>query len=204
VKRVALVLVVLAAGCAGDADGDRAAPVRFSPSDLPGMVLRAEEAPAGTEYIAASSGVLSLEDVWGSDCCPTQQEEFDDAGFAAAAGAFFEQPGHSGDPIDTRPGVEIASSTAVLFVTSTGAEAAMDSWFDYYRSPVLDPLDTSGLGEEAIAVTGSPDAPAEELFLYLWRIDRLVLSLRVSAGRGSVSLDEVRDWVDRMDARASA
>ncbi len=202
-KVCVVLLLLVGAACGGDVEADGAAPERFSPDDLPGLILRADEAPEGTEYIAAASGVLAVDDVWGA-CCPTQREAFEDAGFTAAAGAFFEQPGHSGDPIDTRPGVEVASSTAALFATPTGADAAMESWYAYYRSPVLEPLDTSGLGEEAIAVMGSPNAPAEVLFLYLWRIDTLVLSLRVSGGRDSISVEQVRGWVDRMDARAAA
>ena len=201
--KVLLLVAVLASACGGSVEAEQTPPDRVSPDELGGMVLRAEEAPEGTEYIPEASGELAVDDVWSSDCCPGPQEAFRDAGFVAAYGAYFEKPGHSGDPIDTRPGVEIMSSTAVLFATSTGAEAALDVWFDYYRSPVLDPVDGRGLGEEHIAVMGSPNAPAETLFLYLWRIDRLILTLRVSAGRGSVLLEQVRAWVDLMHRRAT-
>jgi len=200
-----LAVAVALAACGGDADaGDPAAPPReIEAADLAGLVLRADEAPEGTDYLAESSGMLMLKDLWNPACCPGQIAAFEEAGFSTGYRSFFQQPGHSGDPIDARPGVEVASSTAVLFTNATGASRALRDWYAYYEAPVFELVGKEGLGEEAIAVMGSPDAPAEIVFLYLWRIDKLVLSLRVSAGRGSVSLEQVRTWVDRMDARAS-
>ena len=201
----AFVLVALAA-CGGNDAGAAArssAEPGFTPDDLERFVVRADEAPEGVELLIESSGELGVDGLWPDDCCPAQQEIFRDAGFVAAYGAAFQKPGHSGDPIDTRPGWEILRSHAVLFATEVGASSAMHDWRAYYKSSVLDPLPTDGLGDEAIAVVGSPNAPAEVFYLYLWRIDRLVLSLRASVGRGSVSTDEVRAFVDRMDARAT-
>ena len=201
---LAIAALLSLVACGGDAGaGGSSPPPQFSPSDLDGFVLGEDEAPAGTEYLKGTSGALTLGELWSSDCCAVQQEAFEDAGFDAAYGSFFEQPGHSADPIDARPGYEIVSSTAVLFATSTGATQALEHWYEYHASPVLQRVSTEGLGDEAIAVMGSPDAPAETLFFYVWRIDRLVLSLRASTGRGTISLDQVRDLVDRMDGRAS-
>jgi hypothetical protein len=68
---------------------------------------------------------------------------------------------------------------------------------------VLEALPTDELGEEAAAVKGSPNAPAEVFFLYLWRIDRALMGLRVSAGAGTVSSEQVRELVDTMNSRVS-
>ena len=172
-------------------------------TDLDDVVLEASEAPVGTEYLPERSGTLSLEELWPSDCCPSQQLIFDDAGFSAAYGRVFEKPGHTGDPIDTRPGWETMSSVATLFRTAEGASTAMDAWLGYFESPALEAVSAEGLGDEAVAVRGSPESPAEVFFLYLWRIDRAVLALRASVGAGTVSVEEVRALVERMDARVT-
>jgi hypothetical protein len=195
---------VLLASCGGGESSNRAEePERVTAIDLDDVVLRASEAPPGATYLPERSGTVSLEELWPSDCCPSQQLAFRDAGFSSAYARVFQKPGHSDDPIDTRPGWELVSSAAVLFRTPGGASAAMDSWLSYYESPVLDALPTQGLGEEAVAVTGSPNAPAEVFFLYLWRIDRALLALRVSAGRETVSEGQVRRLVDLMDGRVT-
>jgi hypothetical protein len=173
----------------------------FDAAKLDEAVLLADEAPEGTEYLSARSGALLLDELWPSDCCPGQQVTFEDDGFVTAYAGVFEKPGHTSDPIDTRPGWEVVSSAAVLFDTPTGASEALGDWLAYYDSPVLERLPTDGLGEEAVGVSGSPNAPAEVFFLYLWRVDRAVLALRVSAGAGTVSPADVRELVDRMDAR---
>ena len=172
-------------------------------TDLGDVILEASEAPPGTTYLPERSGTLRVEELWPSDCCPSQQLAFQDAGFSTAYARAFEKAGHTGDPIDTRAGWEAVSSAAVLFRTEEGASAAMDSWLEYYESPALEALPAEGLGDEAIAVTGNPDAPAEVFFLYLWRVDRAVLNLRVSAGTETVSVSDVRALVDLMDARVT-
>jgi hypothetical protein len=199
-------MAMLSAGCGdhGVVDAADAGPRReITAVELNELVLRVEEAPEGTEFLAERSGTLRVEELWPSDCCPGPQLTFEEAGFATAYARVFEMPGHSDDPIDTRPGWEEVSSAAVLFDTTTGASEALAEWLEYYDSPVLDRLPTDGLGEDAVAVTGSPNAPAEVFYLYLWRVDRAVLALRVSVGTGSVSSAEVRELVDRMDARVT-
>lgn len=201
---VVLAAILLLSGCRGeDAEGGTTESVRVTPADLGNIVLPASEAPEGTDYLAERSGTISLEDLWPSDCCPAQQLEFREAGFADAYARVFQKPGHSDDPIDTRPGWELVSSSAVLFRTPEGATAAMDSWLGYYESPVLDAIPADGLGEEALAVMGSPNAPAEVFFLYLWRVDRALMGLRVSAGAGTVSVEDVRALADRMNSQIS-
>jgi hypothetical protein len=167
------------------------------------VVLRAGDAPEGTEYIPERSGALLLDELWPSDCCPGQQLLFEDDGFTYAYAGVFEKPGHTSDPIDTRSGWEVVSSAAVMFETSTGASEALGEWLAYYDSPVLERLPAEGLGEESVGVMGSPNAPAEVFFLYLWRIDRVVLALRASVGADTVAPDQVRALVDVMDARVS-
>jgi hypothetical protein len=180
------------------------APNRFyTAEDLDDIVLRPDEAPEGTEVREDASGQYDLEDFWPSSCCLGLQEQFDQAGFQTARVTMFEQPGHSADPLDTRPGWEQVSSTAVLFFSDEGAAEAMDTWIAYYRAPVLEPVDVDGLGDEAVGLAGSPMAPAEELVMYFWRRGRLLLSLRASTGAGTVPVAAVRRLADRMDARAS-
>jgi hypothetical protein len=199
-----LLALILLAGCS-----DRAAPEElefrtdFSASDLAEIVLQPDEAPPGTEVIEESSGPFALEEFWPSSCCPVQQEAFGDAGFATAYGNLFQKPGHSGDPIDTRTGVEVASSQAALFLNEQGASEAMLAWIEYYSAPELGPAPSEGLGEESAAFVGNPNAPAETLILYFWRIGPLLLNLRVSGGAGTVGVDEVRAMVDRINARAA-
>lgn len=202
VRPLFLVALVLTS-CGGSAVATDPAPRTISAADLDELVLAPHEAPPGTEYLAASSGPLTVKKLWNPACCPGQIAAFEEAGFTTGYRSMFQRPGHSGDPIDARPGVEVAASTAAMFTDTAGADRAMREWHEFYDSPVLDPLGTDGLGEDAIAVMGSPNAPAEVVFLYLWRIDEVVLSLRVSGGRGTVGLDRVRGMVDRMARRAS-
>ncbi|MGH2711017.1 MAG: hypothetical protein ACRDH9_07435 [Actinomycetota bacterium] len=199
-----MVTALLATAC-GDGSSSKAAPrsPELSRLDLDEIVLQQDEAPEGTSYLAERSGLLELDDLWPSDCCPGQQVLFEEAGFETAYAGVFEKPGYSGEPIDTRPGWELVSSAAVLFETTTGASSALGAWLAYYESPVLDRLPTDDLGEEGIGLMGSPNAPAEIFYLYLWRVDRAVFSVRVSAGAGTVSSEEVRALVDLMYARIS-
>lgn len=204
-QTIALIVGLLCASC-GSGESSRAAEAQETREtveavELDEVVLRVDEAPEGTEYLVERSGTLRVDELWPSDCCPGPQLLFDEAGFAAAYARVFEMPGHSDDPIDTRPGWEVVSSAAVLFDSSTGASEALGEWLEYYDSPVLEKLSTDGLGEEAVAVRGSPNAPTEVFYLYLWRVDRAVLALRVSVGAESVSGVEVRELVDRMDSR---
>jgi hypothetical protein len=198
-----LVLLVLA-GCS-----QPAAPEElefrsdFSADDLDQIVLQPQEAPAGTDFVEQSSGPFALEEFWPSSCCPSQQEAFREAGFSSAYGNIFEKPGHSGDPIDTRDGFEVASSQAALFLDETGASEAMLAWIEYYAAPEMGPAPTEGLGEESAGFVGNPNAPAETLILYFWRIGPLLLNLRVSGGTGSIGLEDVRPLADRINARAS-
>lgn len=200
----ALAVLLLGTACGAGASSE---PVetkdQLDAGKLDEVVLRSDEEPEGTDYLPERSGVLLLDELWPSDCCPTQQVLFEDDGFTTAYAGVFEKPGHTSDPIDTRPGWEAVSSAAVLFETSTGASEALGEWLAYYDSPVLERLPTEGLGEEAVAVMGSPNAPAEVFYLYLWRVDRAVLALRASVGTGTVSPDAVRALVDRMDGRIS-
>jgi hypothetical protein len=187
-------------GCSGKTPQVAAAPPQsVAPADLAGVTLQRSEGPG--ETVPVRVGDLELDELWPSDCCVALQEAFSDAGFVAAAGALFERPGHSGDPIDTRPGYEVVSSEVASFVTDGGASDAMASWVDYHRAPELDPLPAQGLGADALAFVGMPNAPAETVVLFFWRIGRLVLHLRATGG--SILVTEVRALADRMDARAS-
>jgi hypothetical protein len=201
---VVLGVLLLFPACGEEATKAAAGADRFyTAEDLDEIVLRPDEAPEGTEVRDDASGPYDLEDFWPSSCCLGLQEQFDQAGFQTARVTMFEQPGHSADPLDTRPGWEQVSSIALLFFSEEGASKAMDAWIDYYRAPVLEPVDVDGLGVEAVGLAGSPMAPAEELVLYFWRRGRLLLSLRASTGTGTVPLAQVRRLADRMDARAS-
>jgi hypothetical protein len=203
---VVLVCLVLpgAAGCGRQARSETASEERFyTADDLPDLVLHRDEAPEGTDFLEDRSGHRNVEQFWPSSCCLGVQVQFEEAGFQTAQVAVFERPGHSADPVDTRPGWELVSSSAVLFMTEEGAAEAMDGWIDHHRAPVLDPVDVRGLGEEAVGLAGSPTSPAEQQYLYFWRRGRLLLALRASTGAGTVSVEEVRRLVDGMDGRAS-
>ncbi|HEV3474322.1 MAG TPA: hypothetical protein VG602_03040 [Actinomycetota bacterium] len=200
----AVVALILLVGCSQAAAPEELRyPTDFSAADLARIVLQPGEAPPGTDFVEQSSGPFALEEFWPSTCCPVQQEAFGDAGFSSAYGTIFEKPGHSGDPIDARPGVEVASSQAALFLDDAGASEAMLAWIDYHAAPELGPAPTEGLGEESAGFVGNPNAPAETLILYFWRIGPLVLNLRVSGGAGSIGVDDVRALADRMNARAA-
>ncbi|HEX2026201.1 MAG TPA: hypothetical protein VHH92_07380 [Actinomycetota bacterium] len=170
-------------------------------SDLPGLVLRLRERPEGTELREDLSGRQGLERFLPTSCCLGLQAAFDEAGFQIAHVRVFERPGHSADPIDTRPGWEVAESTAALFLDEEGAAQAMDVWVGEVRTPFLETVDLR-LGEEAVGLTGSPESAAERMFFFVWRRGRLLLSLRASTGVGTVSVDRVRVLAERMDARA--
>lgn len=186
----------------GGRTGDRSSQYHTA-ADLDDIVLRPDEAPEGTEYLEDRSGELSLKELWPTSCCLGVQDQFRQDGFQTAYAAVFERPGHSADPIDARPGFEVVSSSAVLFLDEQGASEAMGQWADYFREPALEPIDVEGFGEEAVGLAGSPEAPAEILVLYLWRIGRLVLNLRVSAGAGTVGVADARGLADRMRDRAT-
>lgn len=178
-------------------------PRTYSPADLEGIVLRPDEGPEGTRFVEGASGSMTLERFWPSSCCPAQQLAFADAGFEAGHATLFERPGHSGEPIDTRPGFEQVSSRTALFRSEFGASEAMAGWIEYQDGGELDTLPARGLGEEAEAFVGSPEAPAETVVLYVWRIGRLLLYLRASVGSGTVPVEQVRELAERMDRRAS-
>jgi hypothetical protein len=202
---LAVVPALAAPACGEDGPTGRApAPRAYSTEDLEAFVLRPQEGPPATRLVEAGSGPLAtVEQFWSSVCCPAQQEVFADAGFQAGYGALFERPGRSGDPIDTRPGYELISSRVALFSTEEGAAEAMREWIEYHDAPELAALPARGLGDDAHAFVGTPNSPAETLVMYFWRLGRLVLSLRVSAGTGTVTVSEVRALVDRMHRRAS-
>ena len=201
---LALALLVVAAASCGKGTVAASDPPRaHSPADLEGIVLRPDEGPEGTLFVESASGTMTLERFWPSSCCPAQQLAFADAGFEAGHATLFERPGRSGEPIDTRPGFEQLSSRAALFRSELGASEAMAGWIEYQDAGELDPLPARGLGEVAEGFVGSPDAPAETVVLYVWRIGRLVLYLRASVGTGTVAVEQVRAMADRMDRRAS-
>jgi hypothetical protein len=203
---VALLCLVLpgAAGCGREARSETGSEERFyTADDLPDLVLHRDDAPEGTELIEDRSGHRSLEQLWPSSCCLSVQLQFEEAGFQTAHVALFERPGHSADPVDTRPGWELISSSAVLFMTDEEAAEAMGVWIAHHQAPVLDPVDVRGLGEQAVGLAGSPTSPAEQQYLYFWRRGRLLLALRASTGAGTVSVEQVRRLVDKMEARAS-
>jgi hypothetical protein len=201
---VALLVMAGASSCGGTETGAASDRSRtYLPSDLEGFVLRPDEGPEGTRFAEGASGPLTLERFWPSSCCPSQQQAFAEAGFLAGYGVLFERPGRSGEPIDTRPGFEQLSSRAALFRSEAGASEAMAGWTEYQDAGELDPLPGHGLGEEAGAFMGSPDAPAETVVLYVWRMGHLLLYLRASVGTGTVPVEQVRALVDRMDRRAS-
>jgi hypothetical protein len=202
VRAVAAVCLMVSA-CAQEASESAQEPRFYTAEDLPDLVLRADEGPDGTEFVEDPSGSQDLERFWPTSCCLGIQAQFEDAGFQTAQVAVFEQPGRSADPVDTRPGWELVTSSAVLFLTDEGAATAMDEWIEYYRAPVLEPVSVRGLGEDAVGLAGSPSAPSERVYLYFWRYGRLVLALRASTGEGTVSLDQVRRLIDVIDARAT-
>jgi hypothetical protein len=199
---VLFLLLLPAVGCVEKADGvTNPEPRAYAAADLADIVLRDDERPDGTEPRPDRSGFLDAERFWPSSCCLGIQESFDRAGFQVARVKVFERPGHSADPIDTRPGWEVAVSSAVLFRDEDGASEALDTWVDYWE-PGLDPVKVGSLGDEAVGLVGSPASPAERVYLFVWRRGRLLLSLRASTGYGTVSLPAVRRLVDRMDDRA--
>jgi hypothetical protein len=201
---VALLVAATASSCAGTetvAVSDR--PRTYSPADLKGLVLRPDEGPEGTRFIEGGSGTLTLKRFWPSSCCPSQQQAFAEAGFVAGYGVLFERPGRSGEPIDTRPGFEQISSRVALFRSEAGASEAMAGWIEFQDAGEMDPLPGRGLGQETGAFVGNPDAPAETVVLYVWRMGRLLLYLRASVGTGTVPVEQVRALADRMDRRAS-
>ena len=204
---LALVLVAAGTGACGEGDAtasdepDRREP--FTVEALHDFVLGPDESPEGTEFVEGSSGPFNVEELWPSDCCLGLQLEFEELGFRSAYGSRFEKPGYSGDPLVTRPGTEYLNSTAVLFSTDDGASDALESWYRYFRAPSLDPVSTDGLGDEAIGVAGAPEAPAETVVLYLWRIGRLVLAVRAAGGTGTIGVENIRPLADRMHERAT-
>ena len=205
IRGLAICLALVVAGVSSCDEPSRVAASHrtYKAENLEGFVLRPDEAADGTRFVEGASGTLTLERFWPSSCCPAQQAAFDEAGFLAGHAALFERPGRSGEPIDTRPGFELVSSRAALFRSEEGASEAMATWVEYHDAGELDRLPGRGLGEEAGAFVGSPDAPAETVVLYVWRMGRLVLYLRASVGTGSVPVERVRVLADRMHRRAS-
>jgi hypothetical protein len=206
--RAAIVALCLflpaAAACSADAAGGKSAGSDryYTAGELPDLLLPSRERPQGTELRDDLSGRQNLDRFLPASCCLALQEAFDEAGFQVAHVRVFERPGHSADPIDTRPEWEVAESTAVLFLDEEGAAKAMEAWVEEVRTPYLDPVDLEGLGDRAVGLTGSPESAAERMFLFVWRRGRLLLSLRASTGAGTVFADDVRRLARLMDERA--
>jgi hypothetical protein len=200
---ICVALAVVGASSCDEARRAVASDPTYTAGQLEAFVLRPDEAPEGTRFIEGASGTLPLKRFWPSSCCSAQQAGFDEAGFEAGYATLFERPGRSGEPIDTRPGFEQVSSRVALFRSDDGASEAMATWIEYQDAGELDRLPGRGLGDEVGAYVGSPDAPAETVVLYVWRMGRLLLYLRASVGTGSVPVERVRELADRMDRRAS-
>ncbi len=172
---VAVGAALLLAGCGGSSRS-------FVEDDLPNLVLKSTESPAGTNYAAQASGAGALEKEQDGAQTVAALKPF---GFQADYASMFFGEGH------------FAESIAILFDDAEGAGKALASLERLFGSDVSS-IDTAGLGEESWGLAGVFFPKAPPGVFYGWRRGNVLLLLNVSP---STSAD-VRPVADSLDERA--
>jgi hypothetical protein len=170
----------------------------FTPSDLPSIVLRPDEAPKGTRF-AGISGPRTLA-VFARD--GAERDALRRDGFEGAYVVFFPPLSY----FEHRPhrDSDVAfQAIAVVYERPDGAEASLDRYLADVRSRQMEGVSSAtpaGLGDDATSLVGFAVADDSPLRVYAWRVDNLVLVLVAS---GPVDASEALALARTMNVRAA-
>jgi hypothetical protein len=184
---------------------ERTPPGAFQESDLPGILLQAEEAPSGVSFEPSGSGVA---DSYLESQLRQPGQEWPPEGFKTSFQHFFSMPPLSEPESETFPVKKVRGviSLAVLFDSPERASQFLQGGF-----PSDWQLDVAGfetLGEERRGLvtesTGGlfiDESKRPRRTTIIWRRANLFLQMNVS---GQYSLDQVIALAHLVDARAKA
>ena len=193
-KSFAVVLLVSVVACGGGSE-DRV----FKPEQLKGLLLRAEEAPVGTELDASASGPRELVRFTGDS---KYQRKLEGAGFVTSYFMFF----HNQLKSRTAALTVVADSYAILFKDALAAQRGMEIIEEHIRSDGQDlrNIPAEGLGEDSLGVAGNfdPGGILPPGFQYIWRIGNVVFGLVGAGPENTIRENAVRALAERMEARA--
>ena len=188
---VAVAVAVAVAACARGGD-----PVERE--DLPGIILRADEAPEGTRK-ADVGGEQGL-DVFARDAAERAALVRD--GFVAGYVAYFA-PEEWFDPQESVGEDAVAfQAIAGLFREADGASSSLRRYMDDLRNRQLEDavdLEVPALGDESFGLRGVAPTDGSPLLVYLVRVRNVIL---VVSGSGPVDQDAVSAAARAMADRA--
>ena len=187
-----LITALLAVSC-GSSD-------RFTPRDLPGIVLRPDDAPVGTRMVPERGGAQDLEAFATS---PSERRALVADGFVRgyvvyfAPETYFAPTRPSDAELDAAVSVQVIAG---LFEGTDGARSSLDRYVEDLSTrqvPGAETEPSEHLGQEAFRLEGTaPDGT--KVIAYLWRVDNLVL---VVAGSGPIQDAKVIGLARTVDAR---
>ena len=170
----------------------------FTRDDVPKIVLRASDAPAGTTFAPGFSGEQQI-DAFATDANEARLLKAD--GFEIGYGSFFLPPGATTGPVP--PGSPFVQGIAGLFAGVDGATSALHRFVDDLRShqvPGAKDLNAGALGDETFALEGTGSG-GDHVVVFAWRVGNLVLAV---TGSGNLPVAEVERLAHVVDGRAAA
>jgi len=198
VKRVAALIsvVLILAACSG---GE---PV-FDRDDLPDLVLRGEEAPAGTILVDGESGYQDVDRLAEDD---VEARLLEDAGFVVAYLTFFFDPKLFDEEDLLDPTASLAVSYAILFGSAEEASRGLQVIEDDVRNDGSDlserPI-AATFGDESFGVYGDVEPGRPPAFVFGWRVGNVVQFLIAAGARGAINENAARVLAERMLRRAA-
>jgi hypothetical protein len=170
----------------------------FTRDDLPKIVLRGSDAPAGTTFAPGFSGEQQIE-AFATDANEARLLKAD--GFEIGYASLFLPPGAMTGPVP--PGSPFVQGVAGLFAGADGATSALRRYVDDLRTrqvPGAKDLEAGALGDESFALEGTGSG-GDHVVVFAWRVGNLVLAV---TGSGNLPAAEVERLAHVVDGRASA
>jgi len=195
-----VVLVAVHGTSCGGAWDPAPASGRIARTDLPTIVLTADDAPAGTAYVEAVSGFQDL-GTFARDAEELGLLRRD--GFVVGHLALFFPRSHAEGSQALTPRSVIVQAITGLFRTGAGARSALERFVADLRErqiPSATEVVTGSLGDQAYGLSGdTPDG--SHVLILAWRVNNLVLAV---SGSGRIAPAAVRAIVRSLEARAAA
>ncbi len=192
-RSLAAALAVVAIACSATEDGS------FTTEQVPGIVLRSDEAPAGTRKVAGVGGEQDL-DAFARDAA--ERAALVQDGFVSGYVAYFAPEAYF-DP-EALVGDDAISFQVVagVFEAPAGASSSLRRFLGDLRTRQLEgatEVPVPGLGDESYGVSGRSPADGSALLVYLWRRANLILVL---SGSGPVKTEAMLAAARAMADRA--
>jgi len=181
------------ASAAASAPGD----ARFSPSDLPRILLRPDEAPDGTR---ADRSLAHPSDVDAFAHDVVERQALLNDGFESGYVVYF--PPDSYFRKEPHKVTDVAfQAIAGLFDEAAGASSSLRRFVDDLRTRQMvgsATISGQGLGDEAFGLAGGAALDGSFVRVYAWRVSNVILVLVAS---GPVAEDEALALARAMDER---